>query len=466
MVTERIAPGPNRGRGAARPFLACAAAALLTLGAPATVLADVVDPGPSPGPDASSPSPSASPSAPSPSASPSASEAPAALAQITAAVTGDDPCVEDSTDVVDQESWAHRSLGLSQVHELHEGAGATVAVLATSVASGGPALSGALGDTGSASDCLGFGTFLAGIVAARPAPDSGFVGVAPGANIVAVATGAQQTGITLPGDIASSITTALARDPDVILVGNAAPTGSEELDSAVAAARSAGVLVVAPATAFIPDGPFPGYPAQDPTVLSVAAHQPTGEPVLEEPLGLPDGEVARVDLIAPGQKVLGVGPGGGHFVSDGDGVAAAFVAGTAALLAAEEPDLTGAQLKDRLMRTAYPSPFGSIDPFTGSGRVDPMGALTDDPQGALNVARGERFVADPSPRGSVQMTPPVVVASVSAFVIVALALGAVVLRRGRGREWRPAEAGETVEVDPRDQHGFSPIPAAILRWRK
>ncbi len=416
--------------------------------------------------------------APTPTPSPSAPAAAAeALPQVSALRSADSGCVEPRDSVVAEAPWTHHMLGLAEVHRLHRGAGVTVAVLATAVDGSAPALDGAV--SGSGSDCLGYGTFLAGIVAARPVPGSGFVGVAPEAQVAAVSVGSSTTGVTTAGELASAVTSAVSAGADVVLVGTAAWEGSAALDQAVDAAEEAGVLVVAPATALGPDGTLPGHPAQHPSVLSVSSYQTTGEPVLKEPVPLPEedassgegdvgtggdggegetddgqegregeeGGFARVDLLAPGDRVLGAGPGGGHFVSAGDGVAAAFVAGAAAVLLSAEPDLTPAQLRERLLTTAYPSPRSPEDPIAGHGRVDPLAAVAGRPSGPGAAAPGEAFTPDPSPRGSVDAVRVAAVVGVSVFVIVLCVLGGAVLRKGRARRWRPAAPGEQVTPD-------------------
>ncbi|KOX11981.1 peptidase S8 and S53 subtilisin kexin sedolisin [Nocardiopsis sp. NRRL B-16309] len=386
---------------------------------------------------------------------PAWADEPTALPQITQFKGADDACAEPGTDVVERVPWTFPALGLASAHELSRGSGVSVAVLATAVDGGVPALTGAVGD-GASADCLGYGTFLAGVVAARPLPGSGFVGVAPEADVIPVPVGDPDTGIVSSDGLASGIGDAVDAGARVVLVGTAAVEGSQALDEAVASATEAGALVVAPATVLTSEGPVPGHPAQDPAVLSVAAHDAEGAPVLAEPLIRFNGELARVDVTAPGDRVLSVGPGGeGHVTAGGDGVAAAFVAGTAALLAAREPDAGPAQVRERLTATAYGSALGPRDPVVGSGRIDPPGALSGDPVAAAEAGTagvvGDPFVPDPSPRGSVEVPGTVAVVGVAGLVVVLCSLAGVVLRHGRTRNWRPAAPGERVtpEEDPR-----------------
>ncbi|WP_461001517.1 S8 family serine peptidase [Streptomonospora sediminis] len=384
----------------------------------------------------------ASPSAP---ASPSPSTNPSSLPQVSVFPGTDAECVQSSATIT-RTPWTEVSLGLERARELDEGAGTTVAVLAPGVSADGPALSGAV-TGGGGDDCHGYGTFLAGIVAARPVPGSGITGVAPAAEVVGVATGDTETGVATADQIASSIGDSVDAGADVVLVGTAAGEGSGALDDAVAAATEADVLVVAPATTVNSQGdPVPGHPAQHGSALSVGSFDPNGAPVAASPVPMPDGEgTARTDVTAPGALVVGVGPDGGHYMSSGDGTAAAFAAGTAALVRSHAPDLSAAQVRERLMATAYGPVMGADSAAVGRGPIDPVAALTNSPEDRPTPAAvsGNRFTATP-PSASWDPPTTIAVSGVSALLVIGCAMGAVVLRRGRSRSWRPAAAGEEI----------------------
>ncbi|WP_028649449.1 S8 family serine peptidase [Nocardiopsis sp. CNT312] len=381
-----------------------------------------------------------------------AADEPAALPEVTQFKAADAPCAEPGGDTVARVPWTFQTLGLAGAQEMSRGDGVSVAVLATGVDGGVPALAGAV-EGGGGSDCLGYGTFLAGVVAARPLPGSGFVGVAPGSGLLPVPTGDADTGVASAAQIAAGIGTAVAAGARVVLVGTGALVGSPELDAAVEEAEAAGAVVVAPATVPTAAGPFPCHPAQHPAVLSVGSHGVDGAPVLDTPLLLPSGELARVDVVAPGASVLSVAPGGGgHATAGGDGVAAAFAAGSAALLLAREPGLEPVRVRERLAATAYGSALGPLDPVSGSGRIDPTGALAA-ASGAEgeSAAVGEAFVPDPSVYGAVDAPGTVAVVGAAGGVVVLCALAGAVIAAGRERGWRPAAEGEeiTPEEDPR-----------------
>lgn len=136
-----------------------------------------------------------------------------------------DPCTVASTQTAAAESWAQQSLSLSRARRLSQGAGVTVAVVDTGVATGTPALSGRVTAVGGADqDCVGHGSFVAGLVAAAPSKASAFEGVAPQARILAV-RGTDERGTATAALVADGIRTAVDHDADVIEVSAALTTG-------------------------------------------------------------------------------------------------------------------------------------------------------------------------------------------------------------------------------------------------
>ncbi|MER9465371.1 S8 family peptidase [Mesorhizobium sp. M0482] len=83
----------------------------------------------------------------------------------------------------------------------------------------------------------------------------------------------------------------------------------------------------------------------------------------------------KPDLVAPGEKITSLVPGGKTERMDGTSMAAPHVSGAAALLMARYPELIGqpAQIKDILMRTA--TDLGREPDFQGAGLVDVLRAL-------------------------------------------------------------------------------------------
>jgi membrane-anchored mycosin MYCP len=352
--------------------------------------------------------------------------------RISAVAPPGDGCVKPSRAGVTVASAAQRVLTPALAWPLTRGEGVTVAVLDTGLSQGSlPHLSGRVtrgpdevngGRTDG--DCLGHGTFVAGLIAARPRPGTTVVGVAPRARVYAI-TVTDDSGATGPDVLAEGIDDAVRSGARIVDVSIASPRSSSRLKKAVRAALAKGALVIAPAVADDQSYDGPVYPASLPGVVSVV--NSVTRPGADAP--------PRATLAAPGDVVLSTGPGGGAFVGSGASYSSALVAGTAALVDAYHPGLTLAQRRRRLVDSAYPS-------TVGARVVDPYAAVTA-------ILPGERDVAaEPAPtRGAVAPIPPpavdpawpagLAVGGVGALVLL-LALGAVAtVRRGRARNWRP-----------------------------
>ncbi|MEV5493498.1 S8 family serine peptidase [Streptomyces bobili] len=268
--------------------------------------------------------------------------------------------------------WAQHRLGAGGLARFGEGDGITVGVVDTGVSASSEALRGRVaGAPAALRDCVGHGTFMAGIIAAAPRSGVQFSGLAPAARILA-ARGTDASGVAGAELVARGIRATVDGGADVVVVSAALARTTRELTSAVRYAQQHDVLIVAPA---VPDGqpgftdvaaaPEPFWPAAQHGVLAVVDVDIDGS--------RPDGGLVplRADLAAPGQDVTGIGPlGEGHYLANGASVAAAFVTGAAALVRAHEPGLTAAQTAERLKRGSYPADVP---------RLDVVGALTGVP---------------------------------------------------------------------------------------
>ncbi len=382
------------------------------------------------------------------------------LPGMPATVADGRPCTKASTKKSAQLPWAQSFLGIERAWELSRGAGVKVAVVGTGAdLERVPALDGAV--TGGPDvvaggtvrdDCVGYGTFLAGIVAGRQQPGVKAAGVAPEAEVFAVRA-TDRTGATTPGELAEGIRAATGSGARIVHVALSVPSAPKELKEAVRAARKAGALVVAPASARQWESGTasqavngPAYPAALPGVLAVASVGPGGEP---ETPGPEKGRRTEPELNAPGVSVTGPGPGGrGQFTGHGDAVAGAFVAGTAALVLSYHPRLTADQVAHRLRSTAYGAPGDTPGLGLGPGIVDPVRALSavlPEEHTAAPVA-GEDAPAPAVP----PLDPPearnraLAVAGVAAGVALLVAFLGFVLPRGVRRGWRPGRAAEPV----------------------
>ncbi|MFF2012927.1 S8 family serine peptidase [Streptomyces sp. NPDC058195] len=376
-------------------------------------------------------------------ASPAAADT--ALPRISSAPPQGGGCVKPSKRRPVDVPWAQQYIAPSRAWETTRGAGATVAVVDTGVdARHSPALAGRVTPVpdSSGTDCIGHGTFVAGLIAAAPRPGTGFAGVAPEARIIAVrATTAD--GTATANSVAAGIDAAVARRARVIDVPIALTRSSPALASAVRNAVRRGALVIAPAYASnrslagSGNSPAPAaYPAALPDVLAVAALGPGG---------VPDQKLAprtAPDLAAPGTAVMSIGPGGtGSFTGDGAELATAFVAGTAALAVAAHPELTPAQLTDRLIATAYHIPAGRA--LVGAGTVDPAAAVTA-PLAAVPSAPpspGPAALRMPPPEEHHGRTTAIAVTAAAGTAVLVTGFIVFTFPRARRRGWRPGTPG-------------------------
>lgn len=368
------------------------------------------------------------------------------VAAVPAAPAAAADCVAPSTETYVPAPWPQLALAPDRVWPLTRGQGITVAVLDSGVDARSGQLAGrvlpgiaAVPDAGPADrDCAGHGTAAAGIVAAAPARGTGFAGIAPAARILPVLVGDGST--VEPAVLAGAITRAVAAGARVVLVSAKPSRDDRALRAAVAAAVRADAVVVAGA-----DGASGGelsYPAAYPEVLAVAGVGPAGTGSSTGGGGGAPPAGQRVDLVAPADQLVSLGVGrSGQVGATGAPLAAAYAAGTAALLRAYRPALTAAQVRARLISTAAPAAGPVPHPRWGHGTLDPYAAIT-----AL-APRDTR--ADV---GAVRVTPPVrpappdtsrrdtaLLVGIAALAATALcAAGVAVARRGRTRHWHPA----------------------------
>jgi len=289
--------------------------------------------------------------------------------------------------------WPQRRNPPEQVNNLTTGSGVTVAVIDSGVDVDHPQLRGraATGadflDAGDGrTDCVGHGTAVAGLIAARPLPGVGFAGLAPDARILPVRVSEQQvvegreSGRTVTAPVfAQAIRWAVDHDADVLNLSVVIYQDHPAVRSAVAHALSKDVVVVAAAGNLHTDGAAPDpipYPASYPGVIGVGAIGPDGARESFSQVG------PYVDVVAPGAEVLSAVPGGGHRTQSGTSYAVPFVAATAALIRAYQPTLSAQEVATRILATTDPTPATGADSGYGSGAVNPYRAVTETPHTA------------------------------------------------------------------------------------
>lgn len=230
------------------------------------------------------------------------------------------------------------------------------------------------GKANGTTDVVGHGTKVAGIIAARPGDDTGFVGLAPDAMIIPI----QQNdayGNGTAESLATAINHAVSEKADVINISQDTANAvkpTELLEQAVNAALAADVVVVASAGNDGVDGKDKKtYPASYEGVLAVAASDRNNE---RAPFSQPGDFVG---IAAPGVDMVTTVPGGGHCADNGTSFSAPYVAGIAALIKSKHEKWTQKQIVAQIQQTAERSIPGR-DRLVGWGVVDPVRALTED----------------------------------------------------------------------------------------
>lgn len=345
--------------------------------------------------------------------------------------------------------WASTLLGPQRIWPVSTGRGVRVAVLGTGVDAGnaqfGPGQVEAGRDVldgagGARDDCDGRGTFAAGLIAARPHDDTTFAGIAPDVTVLPVRytqTTDQGNDEADPDRLAAAIDAAVAARAEVICVVLPVATVSPALRAAAARAVAADAVLVSPAVPGPRNQGGISYPTALPGVLGVGAFGPDGAPVSTE-------SGAHIAVAAPGKGLvsLSAGAGGrlGHTrLVDDPAFAAAFVAGTAALVRAYRPRLSAAQVVARIESTADRTAVQGRHPQLGGGMLDPYRAVTAEGVEA-SPARGAPPLpvaaagAPPASRVDPRLTGLVLGGLAAALL---LGIGTAVARRGRARNWRP-----------------------------
>ncbi|TYC24468.1 S8 family serine peptidase [Micromonospora sp. MP36] len=345
--------------------------------------------------------------------------------------------------------WATELLDPGRVWPLTTGTGVRVAVLGTGVDRRnaqfrrGQVEAGrdVLANRGGAiDDCDGRGTFAAGLIAAQPDERTTFAGLAPGVSVFPVryTQSTRQGDAADPRRLAAAIDAAVSARAQVILVAVPVTTNTAELRAATARAVAADIVVVSPAAPGTQARGATSYPTALPEVLAVGAFGRDGAVASTE-------SGAYLGVAAPGKGLLSLsaGAGGrlGHTpVVDDPIYAAAFVAGTAALVRSYRPGLSAAEVVRRIESTANRTAVEGHHPQLGWGMVDPYRAVTaegvETTPGAGQPSVQPVAAARPDTgTGADRRVAPLALGGLTAALLIGI--GTAVARRGRARGWRP-----------------------------
>ncbi|MDG4803442.1 type VII secretion-associated serine protease mycosin [Micromonospora sp. WMMD980] len=355
---------------------------------------------------------------------------------------------------VAERPWPQQRYAPDRLAPLATGAGVVVAVVDSGVDRSHPQLAGRVltgtdfldpGGDGTR-DCAGHGTGVASIIAATPRPGIAFRGLAPGARILPVRVSEQQvvdgreSGRTVDAaGFARAVRWAVDHDADVLNLSVVLYADDPAVRAAVAYAVRRDVVVVAAAGNLHDNGDPRPYPAAYDGVLGVGAIGPDGTRAAFSQTG------AYVDLVAPGGEVLMAAPRQGHHRAEGTSYATPFVAATAALLRQYRPELSAAEVADRIVAGTDPAP--GRDEGYGAGVLNPYRAVTEVPGDTAARPRGGAALAADRPdpaalaresRRASARNRALLVAGVTGGATTLVALLAVVLPRGARRRWHPA----------------------------
>ncbi|MFE0631996.1 type VII secretion-associated serine protease mycosin [Streptomyces sp. NPDC058864] len=303
----------------------------------------------------------------------------------------DDTQCSFPSDVIKGTPWSLQRIVLDQLWKDTQGLGVLVAVIDTGVDKGNRQLATAIkfgaGEdliepgkkkdgtrNDGTNDQVGHGTKVAGIIAARPSRETGFVGIAPRASILAIRQNDNQGGGTVR-TMVQAIRHAVDKGAKVINISQDTATAmppDSALEQAVEYAQSHDVLIVASAGNDGASGQVKRtYPASYDGVLAVgASDRDNARANFSQPGPF-------VGIAAPGVDMVSTVPFGGHCIDQGTSFSAPYVSGVAALIRAKHPDWTYRQVITQIEQTADRGKPGR-DYFVGWGVIDPVAAVNDD----------------------------------------------------------------------------------------
>jgi thermitase len=187
-------------------------------------------------------------------------------------------------------------------------------------------------DTKTASDRLGHGTHVAGIIAATVNNEIGIAGAAPNARLLNVKI-ADDKGMVWASATAKGIIWAVDNGAKIINMSLAIPAATPALEEAVDYAWSKGVVVIA--AAGNTGTSVPTYPASCSHVIAVAATDINGA------LWDRSNHGDWVSAYAPGVEIYSALPGNSYGYKSGTSMATAYVTAVAALTYATVTDVNG-----------------------------------------------------------------------------------------------------------------------------
>ena len=356
----------------------------------------------------------------------------AAVAVVVVSLAVPSSALASSTDLVRSKEYWLDAYGIRTAWNTTQGAGVTIAIIDTGIASGVRDLAGAVvggtdfsgqgasnGQTpvGGAGENE-HGTMVASLAAGRgTGSNSGVIGAAPQASLLAISIGFGGEGDESDQQIADAVRWAVDNGADVINMSLTRNTldWPESWDDAFLYAMQHDVVIVAAAGNRGSGTVEVGAPATMPGVLTVSGVDQNGNASFEA-----SSQGITIGVAAPSEDLVGVYPDGGYVTWSGTSGATPIVAGIVALVRAAHPELDAANVINRIVTTARDVGDPGTDFTYGYGLVDAAAAVSADvapvdenPAGDLAewIRVNRRADATPTPGAIVPpVTAPEVVA--------------------------------------------------------
>jgi len=334
-------------------------------------------------------------------------------------------------DLVRSKEYWLDSYGIRSAWNVTKGAGVTIAIIDTGIDGSVAELRGAVaagadfsgagtGGGPEGGDGDEHGTMVASLAAGRGSGSSaGVIGVAPAASLISASVGFGDGDENSDQEIADAVTWSVDHGAQVINLSLTRNTldWPESWDTAFLYAQDHNVVVVAAAGNRGSGTAEVDAPATMPGVLSVGGVTQNGTSSTDA-----SAQGITLGISAPSENLVGVIPGGGYVLWDGTSGASPIVAGVVALVRAAHPELSAANVINRILATAHDKGAPGADDLYGYGLVDAAAAVrtdvpsvTTNPLGDLHewVRVNRRAVVTPSPAasgGTVVAPAPVAVA--------------------------------------------------------
>ncbi|MDQ6752689.1 MAG: S8 family serine peptidase [Actinomycetota bacterium] len=306
-------------------------------------------------------------------------------------------------DIRNREYWLD-NYGISKAWAISKGAGVKVAIIDSGVDAthqdlkgavvGGTDVSGAGtpdGQKGVGSEPV-HGTLVASLLAGRghagpgasPAPGQvgagpdGVIGAAPEAQLLTVSAwlgSANPAGKGIDEQIPDAVHWAVDHGAKVInmSLGSTSTAWPQSWDEAFLYAEQKDVVIVAAAGNRASGSTQVGAPATIPGVLAVGGLNYDGTASQDS-----SSQGITIGVSAPAEKLVGGLPGGGYADWSGTSGAAPIVSGVAALIRSKYPDMSAAQVINRIISTAKPAGSPRPNAIYGYGLLDAEAALKAD----------------------------------------------------------------------------------------